>query len=162
MQETWKDIKGFENLYKVNQCGQIKARNGKTIAEYNNGTGYKKITLYKDGKGYKKYIHRIVAEAFINNPEAKPQVNHIDGDKTNNAVTNLEWCNQSENMQHAYRTGLQSRKRHKVAQIDKAGKQLNIFKSTLDAERQTGIRHEYICFACNSNNMAGGFKWQYQ
>lgn len=69
---------------------------------------YKRVTFCKDGKTKRFLIHRLVALAFIDNPLNKPQVNHIDGNPSNNDMDNLEWCTQSENMKHAFRTGLQT------------------------------------------------------
>lgn len=163
MQEIWKDIQGFENLYKVSTDGRIKARTGKIIKPYNNGFGYLTVHLYKDGESHSRKIHRLVAEAFISNPERKPQVNHIDGDKSNNHVDNLEWATQSENMQHAYSNGLRQKLKQRVAQIEITTKKpINVYKSTSEAEKATGIRHEYISCACRYKKTAGGFIWEYK
>ena len=125
----WRDIVGYEGEYQVSNTGLVKrvahysthAITGtffltermlkQTINNSSNRTHggvYKLVELSKHGKGKKFLVHRLVATAFIPNPENKPQVNHIDGDHFNNAVSNLEWCTGSENMQHAMRTGLYS------------------------------------------------------
>lgn len=122
--EIWKDIKDFEGLYQVSNLGRIKRLPKKV---YNNGLknknkyfiskeiilkpstiskGYKGVILTKDKKRYPKKVHRLVAQEFIPNPENKPQINHIDCNKTNNSVENLEWCTNSENQIHAYKHGL--------------------------------------------------------
>jgi len=94
----------------INGCtlrrdGTILGVKGRALKPYLNKDGYHSVTV----AGKKTKVHRLLAEAFIPNPENKPEVNHIDGDKTNNAVTNLEWATASENRQHAYDTGLRGR-----------------------------------------------------
>lgn len=112
--EEWKDIKDFEGLYKISNKGRIKALERKVIGKFNsvrtikeqyltptdNGRGYMVVALYKNGKRYFKKVHRLVAEAFIPNPENKSEVNHIDGNKKNNYVENLEWVTTKENCRH--------------------------------------------------------------
>jgi hypothetical protein len=113
--EIWKDIKGYEGLYQVSNNARVKsvARfNGKMtvyekIKKQSTGSsGYLFVMLYKENIGKNNSVHRLVAEAFIPNPDNKPQVNHIDGNKKNNQICNLEWCTRKENTQHAIRTGL--------------------------------------------------------
>lgn len=115
MGETWKDIKGYEGLYQVSNFGRLKTlhykgSNKEKILKYGKSSnGYLLATLYKE-KHKKVYkIHRLVAKAFISNPENKPQVNHIDGCKQNNNVLNLEWVTCKENIEHSFRTGLQGK-----------------------------------------------------
>ena len=122
--EVWKDIEGYEGLYQVSTCGNIKSlpkirRNGtgtyvqkeRLLKPSNTSTGYKKVELCKDGKRKGFKVHRLVAIAFIPNPDNKPEVNHIDGNKINNNIDNLEWVTSSENTIHAYETGLSSNKK---------------------------------------------------
>lgn len=162
IKEEWKVIKGFEK-YSVSTNGRVKARSGECLLPYKNEFGYLVVSLYSDHQKKQKKIHRLVAEAFIDNPEQKPQVNHKDGDKTNNNVENLEWTTQSENMRHAYINGLRSKHRRQVVQIESATKkQLKIYKGSCEAERATGIKHEYIISACRTNTKAGGYLWQYE
>jgi hypothetical protein len=116
MEEVWKDVKGFEGLYQVSNLGNVKRLIservfaerliGRTIDRY----GYVKRVLSKDGKNNYFTEHRLVAIAFIDNPDNKPAVNHIYGIKTDNRVENLEWNTTIENHQHAIDTGLKDQK----------------------------------------------------
>ena len=129
MEEAWRDIRGFEGIYQISNLGRVK-RVAKKI--FNNGLlgekeyfnskerilkpsiiskGYIGITLTKGKKRYPKKVHRLVAQAFIPNPNNKPQINHIDCDKSNNRVDNLEWCTNSENQKHAFIHGLNNSKK---------------------------------------------------
>lgn len=120
MEEIWKDITGYEGLYQVSSLGNVKSldryvkhyrggncfKKGATLKPSKNRKGYYLIVLAKEGISRSKSIHRIVAETFIPNQQNKPQVNHKDGNKTNNSVQNLEWATQEENMTHAFENGL--------------------------------------------------------
>ena len=111
--EEWKNIKGYEGLYQVSNFGRVKSlnyhRTGKEVLMkpgrfvMKSGNAYYGVKLYKDSKMNVKLVHRLVAEAFIPNPENKPEVNHIDGNPSNNRVDNLEWVTRSENIKHSYR-----------------------------------------------------------
>lgn len=118
--EKWIDAKGFEGYYEVSNFGRVRRKKGETIykdgrvAHFSetvlisspNRKGYLKVYLSKKSKKYTKSVHRIVAESFIKNPHDKKTVNHIDGDKTNNKVENLEWATNEENMRHAFNMGV--------------------------------------------------------
>lgn len=114
-----KPVKDLEDLYEVDELGNIYSlprikrtptttflSKEKQLKPYKNCWGYMLVDMRKDGKRYLKCVHRIVAETFIPNPENKPQVNHIDGNKANNSVSNLEWCTCSENQYHGFKIGL--------------------------------------------------------
>lgn len=108
MNEIWRKIEGFEN-YEVSNLGNVRSLKNKKVKILKlikRETGYIFINLYKNKKIHHKSVHRLVASTFIPNPQNKFQVNHIDGDKTNNKVENLEWCTAKENSQHAWNTGL--------------------------------------------------------
>lgn len=106
--EQWEFVKGFEN-YLVSSLGNVKTINGKlrkVVYDSKNDYGY--VELWKNNKGKKFRIHRLVAETFIPNTLGKEQVNHIDGDKKNNCVSNLEWVTPKENIRHAIENDLSS------------------------------------------------------
>ena len=114
--EEWKDIKGYEGIYQVSNLGRIKSLEridnsnhkvkGKILKIIPENRGYSVVNLCKDGKCKTYKVHRLVAIAFLENPDNKPQVNHIDGNKKNNSILNLEWVTAEENINHAWDTGL--------------------------------------------------------
>ena len=120
MKEVWKDINGYEGCYQVSNLGRIKSLDRMTNNQYGEyfmkgrilknsiikEKGYCRVSLNNGNGKISKRVHRLVAEAFIPNPENKPEVNHKDGNKLNNCVSNLEWCTNKENIEHSIRTGL--------------------------------------------------------
>lgn len=117
--EVWKDIVGYEGLYQVSNLGRVKSLKRNKANNYGKvpervlkqqinkkSGGYSQASLCKEGKYKVFFIHRLVARAFIHNPDNKPVVNHKDGNKHNNCVGNLEWCTQKENVLHSFVTGL--------------------------------------------------------
>jgi len=107
MQEEWKQINGFEDKYLISNKGEVKSlKNNIILKSFDNKRGYLQVTIQKESKRFARKIHRLVAIHFIPNPLNLPQVNHIDGIKTNNNVTNLEWCDNTFNVNHAIKLGL--------------------------------------------------------
>lgn len=105
-----KIIEEFPN-YSISKLGVIRnLKTGKIIKPYTNWNGYIRIALMKNGKRYSRAVHRLLAQTYISNPNDLPFINHIDGKKDNNSLSNLEWCNKSHNMRHAHRLGLVKKK----------------------------------------------------
>lgn len=198
VEEIWKDIKGYKGLYQISNLGRIKSL-GRTIKRDKKGemrieekiiqvhtlkNGYNKVDLFKEGKKKCCYIHRLVAEAFIPNTDRKKDVNHINGIKLDNRVENLEWATRSENMKHAFRTGLSAtteaqriaaRKNgsknitqtypkimKKVKQYDLEGNFIKEWKSITDAEEHLNINLKHMAEHCRGKRKSlGGYIWRY-
>ena len=189
MKEIWKDIIDYPN-YQVSNLGNVKSKERFVNCKYNSkrkinskilkpimGNGYYYVILYNEqGKSNPKAIHRLVAQAFIHNHDNYKIINHIDGNKLNNNVNNLEWCTQSHNVKEAYRLGLEkpqltnlgkkgkdNKKAKKIKQIDiESNITLNYFFGILEAQRQTGINFRNIHSCLNKKRKsAGGYKWEY-
>jgi len=177
-EEIWKDIKGYEGLYQVSNLGRVKSlerkvpfRNTfKTIKERvlkycYDGNHYAYISLIKNGEKKNKTVHRLVAEAFIPNPNNLPQVNHIDENKENNKLINLEWCDSLHNLLHSnvIKKGNNSRKKA-IQQFTKDGKFIAEFNGVLEACRQLNFKsHAGIVECCKGTRCtAYGYKWKYK
>lgn len=181
-QEEWKDVKGFEGQYKVSNMGRVWSISrlvrigGKTgscqtkdiiLKQSTDLKGYKKVCLNDNGKTRCKFVHRLVAEAFINNIEGKPQINHKDGDKTNNNVNNLEWCTNGGNQKHAYRLGLNKvtgragRPKIAVKQLTIKNEIVAMYCSLNEAGRMIGVCAVNIRkVLLGERKTAGGYKWE--
>ncbi|MBO5704727.1 MAG: NUMOD4 motif-containing HNH endonuclease [Alphaproteobacteria bacterium] len=102
MNEVWSDVIGFEGVYKVAQDGRVmNVQTNKLIKPWINKFGYYSVTLRKNGRRKTTFVHRLIAQGFIPNPKNKTEVNHIDGNKKNNDISNLEWATPSENRVHS-------------------------------------------------------------
>ncbi len=170
MKEEWRDIEGLEDWYEISNLGRVKSIDHRKILKTNvNNKGYETITFTFQNKTIHKLIHRLVAQAFIPNPKKLPQVNHIDGNKLNNNVKNLEWCTGSENMKHAFRTGLRKNAKgiesvlaKEVEQYDSEGNFLKRYGSIREASRKIDITNQAIvrCLKGKSKT-SGGYVWKY-
>lgn len=160
MIEKWREVPGYEGLYEVSDLGRIR-RNGKLLKPDNHNTrGYLQVALSKNGTVRRVYIHRLVASAFINNPNNYPQINHRDEDKTNNAVSNLEWCDSKYNINYGTRNEKVSKP---VLQYDRLGNFIREWPSASKVEEEIGIIQQNISSCClGHRNSAGGFVWRYK
>ena len=160
--ETFVKIEGFEN-YEVSNLGKVRnIKSGRVLKPSLNQSGYLGLCLYENNKRKYLLLHRIIATAFIDNPEGKPQVNHIDENKLNNDLSNLEWCTARENAIHGTRTKRSAEKRSiEVIQLDLDDNVLNVFKSMHQAERETGVSSGDISRCCDGKRKSsGGYKWR--
>lgn len=175
--EIWKPIKGYEGLYEVSNFGRVKrlARdfNQKHYSGCNShykyqdlilkpsksNAGYLIVGITKDHKQRKYSIHKLVANAFLD--KTGNVINHIDGNKHNNNVSNLEWCSQSYNIKYAYNNKTKAPPNmKKIAQYSLKGELINIFPSISLATRETGFKN--ISAVCRGvRKQSGGYKWKY-
>lgn len=191
--EEWRDVVGYEGLYLVSNYGRVRSlnrivnitssnrnqgykarRNGRILTSYIR-RGYQTLFLSRDGKARLKPVHRLVAMAFLSNPLNKSTVNHIDGNKQNNHVSNLEWATYSENELHSYKVlgktpnktrlgkfGKESYNHRIIHQLSNDGAILATYESRGEATRKTGISSGCIWMAMNGKRKtAGGFRWAY-
>lgn len=181
MKEIWKDITGFENKYQVSNLGQVRSVphitkgphneqrfvNGKIIKQFISKCGYLRVGLtIKNHCSKTVLVHRLVALAFLDNPNNYPCVNHKDENKQNNHVNNLEWCTYSYNLNYHEGQKRRSEKhKNKIEMIDKySGQVLRTFDSITDASKITGISRGGITDVCmqrHNKYTAGGYIWRY-
>ena len=186
--EEWRTIDGFEN-YEISSLGNVRSENKDMVRLQHKRNGYLAVNLYNKGMS-QLLVHRLVAVAFLQNPDGLPQVNHKDGNKLNNAVENLEWCTAKGNMTHAYATGLShcwnkgkhgiytnetlcrmsEAKRGKYFGVRRAinqyaldGTLLNTWPSAVVAEGETGINRRHISMCCKGikYKKPGGYLWKF-
>lgn len=160
----WKIIHQFDDKYKISSSGVIKPVENKiNNLKVTNFHGYKTINY----KSKTHYVHRLVAKAFIPNPNNKPCVNHKDGNKLNNHIDNLEWCTYSENNKHAYRTGLKkpntiTNKNRPIVMLDDNKKEICVFMKMNNTKGMFNKNMSpNIIRAIKKGTKAGGYHWKY-
>lgn len=183
MKEIWKDISGYEGFYLVSNMGRVKSLpyeikyinkygvetttniKGKILNPskvgrgWDDGDGYLSVTLHNRSKNRRFLVHRLVAKAFVPNPDGKPQVNHIDGDKANNRADNLEWCTREENMRHAYYTLKRLSTAFKSVKVI-CVETNEVFDSIAIAARANRLDRRTLSSAIQQNKLYGGFHWR--
>ena len=186
--ETWKDIKGYEGLYQISNYGRVKrvpteVWNGHTYFEYKgkvlkvlkNKNGYNAVCLCKHGKVKRVYIHRLVAEAFIENPSNHSEINHKDENKENNHIDNLEWCDRSYNNTYggrAQKIGEKLKEKYTYEKNPAARKiycktTQEIFSCIKEAAEKYGIHSTSISHALKGDTKSAGkfegkkLEWEY-
>lgn len=191
MEEIWKDIKEYEGLYKVSNLGRVMSLRSyggdkhRLMSPTKNGTGYLKVILSKN-KTHKAFlIHRLVAMAFLENPENLDFVNHKDENKANNMADNLEWCTKSYNTEYSFKLHPERKmqyfnnfkdkngklKRYKgkppqhketVIQKDVEGNTIAIYECVNSAHKATGIKSSAIIACCKGKTKTSfGYKWEF-
>lgn len=183
--EEWRDIAGYEGLYQVSNLGRVRSLDrvikcvdsirrykGCMLRLAKQGNGYMSVSLQKSGDRKTKLVHRLVAQAFIQNPDNLPEVNHLDENKENNVVDNLEWVTQAEN--NAYGEGYINRSKNApkgsinstarpVLKYSLDGKLLAEYYSAMEAGRANGCRQSGISECCNGKQKtAYGYIWKYK
>lgn len=183
--EQWKTISGYEdyeisNYGRVKSLGNDKTRKEKILKPNTNKDGYQLATLFKDCKRKMFQVHRLVAMAFIPNPNNYEQVNHKDEVKTNNHVDNLEWCDRKYNVNYGTRNekiskamsgenhpmygkfGKEHPKSKQISQLNLNGEVIKNWNSAIDVERTLGYHHQSISKCCSGKRkFAHGYKWCY-
>ena len=175
--EVWRDVKGYEGLYQVSDQGRVKSLKRKFIDKIGRERyvkecilksvidryGYLLVSLYAGGKQKRHTVHRLVCEAFHENLDNKPQVNHINEIKTDNRASNLEWATARENSNFGTRNARLGKAQSKpVAQYAQDGELIKVWPSTMEVERQAGFSNGNISQAANGKyKHAYGFIWKY-
>ena len=177
MEEIWKDVKGYEGYYQVSTLGRIKSLSRhrkvgwanyiskeKIIKQCDHRQGYKLVLLHKDGKSKTHKVHKLVAEAFLSNPNNYKSVNHKDENKANNTVDNLEFCDYSYNINYGTRNEKVARKNGRpILQFSLDGVFIKEWDGARIAGKQLNIRHQSIYSNCKGERKsAGGFIWKYK
>ena len=172
MKEIWKPIKGFEGIYEISSLGNVRNINWRgcghrLLKPHYDQDGYLRLSLCVNNQKSMKYVHRLVAEAFIDNPFGKQMVNHKDEVKDNNTVENLEWATCFENNNYGTRNERLSKSKlntncKAVNQLDTNGNLVKTWVSLNEISRQTGYDKSLIMRVCKGIGETGyGYKWQY-
>lgn len=170
--EKWLPVREFDRLYEVSSHGRIRSlRTGKFIAQSIGNSGYPGVNLWKGNSGYARTVHRLMAQVFLPNFDDALQVNHIDGDKKNNVITNLEMVTPSENSLHRYHVlgfqnlapmiGIENPNACAVERLALDGTPLKHYSSQSDAVRE-GFRASCISECCNGTQKSHkGYRWRH-
>lgn len=182
MEEEWREIEGFNGMYLISNKGRVKSykqRKEKFLSTHKTHGNYIIVNLSSNGKNKSYRLHRLVAKAFIPNKDKKEFVNHIDGNKHNNSVSNLEWCTRQENEIHAWKNGMKEKIRitsiansktaRKYIHINKPVRQFDLnmnfikeWDSAFQVQKQIGIDSSAISKCCRKKlKKAGGYIWQF-
>ena len=169
MNEYWKDIKGYEGYYQISNLGRVKSLIGwsgnkyikreKILALYKNQAGYYTVKLQIKNKRKGFRIHRLIAEAFIPNPNNKPEVNHINAIRDDNRIENLEWVTHAENMQHAWKLGTKNNDtiKRKIKCVETGEK----FESVSQCAKQLDLNRGNISASLSNDKKVGGLTFEY-
>lgn len=161
--EEWREIEGYDGLYSVSNMGRVRKNISGRILKPRNLNGYQRVALYgkvgepKGSRPTDYFIHRLVADLFIDNPENKPQINHIDEDKSNNIVSNLEWCTALENSNHGTRTQRIAEANKKAIILKREYTEI-IFDSVADCAEFFGIRGSSMSYVLKNKTEYRGFQ----
>ena len=166
-EEIWCPINGYEGLYEVSNKGRVKSvgyGKERILKQLRTPKGYLQVGLRKNRERKMCYVHRIVAQTFTPNPDNMPEVNHIDENKENNSVQNLEWCDRKYNINYGTRNQRHSEKLSKpVLQYEKSGAFVKEWKSTRDVERNLGYFNSYISYCCTGKRKSAyGYIWKFK
>lgn len=173
--EEWRPVIGYIGLYEVSNLGRVRSlprrgtKGGILVIDTSNSKHYAHVVLAKNSKLHTTSLHKIVAEAWVPNPENKPQVNHIDGDKLNNKAENLEWVTNLENRRHAIKTGLSSALPEEAIEANMTGvmqkegeEVIAMYPCIKYAQYITGVCNQNIFKVCQGKRKtAGGYSWEF-
>lgn len=165
-EEVWKDIKGFEQFYQISNKGRIRSKDyykpnghgeyllkGRILKTHKNNRGYEFIRMNYKGKIKQAYIHRLVAEAFIDNPNNYKAVNHIDKNKENNCVDNLEWCTYSYNSRYS--------NSKKVKGTNLKTNEIVFYNAIIDSVKDGFVVSQIVACCKGKRKSHKGYKWEY-
>ena len=164
--EQWRDIDGFEGMYQISDCGRVRSvervvkmtrygkehdmhHKGRVLRTHTTKDGYTSVQLTKGSKPHTLRVHRLVAKAFIPNSDRLPDVNHKDGDKSNNKKNNLEWCTKSYNTKHAYDNGLIDKSKMKFNRKKVRRSDGKVFESLTEAAEDSGTHISDVSMCCH-------------